>query len=87
MKKNLLIVAATIIFVTATIGSINTDVNKEVKLNDLLTKNIESLTQAENPAHKYKVREERTVTVLDDATGEYVTIKTIYCRGTGTLDC
>lgn len=57
-------------------------------LSDLIGANIEALASGETGSdHKYATREEKTVEIIDDATGTYQKLTVIDCQGDGSIVC
>lgn len=62
--------------------------NDGKKLSDLVSTNIEALAMGEgNSDHKYEIREEKTMEIIDDATGTYQKLTVIDCQGDGSITC
>jgi len=53
--------------------------------NGLLMANVEALSRDEE--HKYAVRDENSIEIVDDKTGVAKKIVVISCEGTGELPC
>lgn len=56
--------------------------------NNMLEANIEALTQSTDVNnHLYEKKDEKSMEILDDATGTYQKMVVIICEGTGNLVC
>lgn len=88
MKKKISVGLFAFAVMTVAGYGLNRSMQRDADFSDMALSNIEALGQNnENSGHKYERREERTVTVIDDTTQTYTSLKTIFCEGSGPLDC
>ena len=84
MKKFLMLPCIAAVAIATFVAAKNLGSNA-YKCNDLFMANVEALSRDES--HKYAIRDEKSVEIVDDNTGVAKKIVVIVCEGTGELIC
>jgi len=76
-----------IVGISFALSQTNMPYYKEID-NNILEANIEALTQSTDVInHLYAKKDEKSMEILDDASGTYQKMVVISCEGTGILEC
>lgn len=86
MKKNILKISFALAVVVVA-GYTTYSSQTKTQLSEVSLNNVEALANGEDGSHKYEIRDETTMEVLDDETHTYKKVTVIECDGTGDLEC